>query len=83
MKRPTFEQLHEEARATVENAEPPDTQQGADAQLVAVVLYDWIAANSDTTGRQAVADAIAEAFDWPEHGWPENDDAGPKEPALS
>lgn len=82
-RRPTFDELHKEACAAAIDGEPPDIEQGASAQLIAVTLFDWIAANSDAAGRTTVATAIAEAFGWPEHGWPENDNAGPDGPALS
>jgi hypothetical protein len=58
----TFDELHEFASAAAIDAEPPDVQTGADAQLMVAVLCDWIAANVDEQGRTAVAQAIAEAF---------------------
>lgn len=60
----TFEELHAIARTQAEDAEPPDVQTGADAQLMVATLFDWIAANVDEAGRASVMAAVAEAFHW-------------------
>lgn len=62
---PTFDEFREVATAVAGaslNGDPPDVQQGHDAAVVAMTLFDWIKANVDEDRQAEIAAKLDDAL---------------------